>query len=167
MTIKPSCPENAVPAAGSGMMGFYRYSSHVTPFADELQMPGRRISPRPSQALPNRGAASAPSWMKGISYRAALHTGLGPEWWIITPQTKRTKPPMAQEPPRAGSSSNALTGREPPDQGGILHPVPQGGAQAGSRLRPPVNLLPAAFFPGQKISPAYLRLLQEHPGSAL
>ncbi|MGC8591851.1 cytochrome P460 family protein [Acidithiobacillus sp.] len=32
---------------------------------------------------------------------------------------------------------------------------------------PPINLPPAAFFPDQKISPAYLRLLQEHPGSAL
>ncbi len=36
---------------------------------------------------------------------------------------------------------------------------------------PPTNLLPAAFiasfFPGQKISPVYLRLLQELPGSVL
>lgn len=36
---------------------------------------------------------------------------------------------------------------------------------------PPTNLLPAAFiasfFPGQKISPAYLRLLKEHPGSMM
>jgi len=46
------------------------------------------IFPRLSQALPNCGTASAPSWMTGISCRAALYTSRDPERWIITPPPK-------------------------------------------------------------------------------
>jgi hypothetical protein len=69
------------------------------------------IFPRLSQALPNCGAASAPSWMKGISCRAALHTSRDQNGGLLPCRQSERNRPWRRNRRGRSSSGDALPGR--------------------------------------------------------